>query len=1097
MFGAFQVRARWSLLRLLVAVSMSVLCASAANAQPPMEDPGPRHVGPDIIYLKNEQGKLVPVPIGLSLEKLEELFQIDRGLRQPNERDSYSISELRITGVVTQKNIAELSMVLTVQVTDTDQTVRIPLGLPNAVPIADAQYDGPGEHRLEYNVVEKSYFSRIRSTEANKDHTITLKLLRKIEQIGDEQALALELPNAPLSKLELTIPCGNLAVRVSQNGQLQDVMRQPDLTKVTVIGAKGKHRLTWSKESSPMEAAHKKALFRAEGKITARIESLESVTSRAVFTIRSFGQPVESVRIRVPAGAELIPNDDQDYTVSILESDAADPRDVALVELTQPTSEAFVVRLDVRQTNSNGQATVPLGGFFIEDAFRHSGHLVLAADGDWRLQWDDQQLRNLRQVKSSPDLAPESDVRAVFAYDRQPNVLQVNVTRNTTRIRTKPVYVFRVSNDRVQLSARYTVDIRGAITPSVTFDFASWEVDDVRAEGAILDNEVILDDVSPLVVPLQRNYPRQMNIEVIALKPIDQESHQLTLDFPTMNDATSTSPLIVVVEDENIELTIATEQASRLDFREVPEEISLTEKERATAQCYRLSDWQAGGPLGYEYDRKPRFIQTDMETHVDLTEPAKAAQRIDLDVHNEPLEELRLFLPEGFAEDFDVELDGSGIDVVRDDSLTIFSDASPAGQWYAAPLPTPRLGTVRLTIRFSVDFKLPLNDASTRFAIPLARPEADEVTSNRIVFVAPPETQLRNTNEQWQRIDGSHLESTTSLVTLQSEVFARQSDIEVRAAPRQHKTSTVVDRAMVQTWFSRNARRDRVVALFHGNEDSLTIRLPGAARENIVYARVDGEPQQTNVSGNELTVPVDPSTDQKEQAPHQLEIVYGLDRDTAGRLNIRFPELLGVRWVDKMAWHLVLPPGENLIQSPANMVNTSWDLPFWSPNHGTSQESLESWLGVEQQESPTQFYNEYTFHVFGWPESLQVRTLRSGPLVLWVGLPLLVLTIAACHFRLLRHPSVILTIFSGIILAGLRWPLPVLQMTPYFLFACLVCACVPLLRRWTHPRTQPTSTPVDGIPNKTTVTYRRPDSGSSNLSASASSISGAMGSLEP
>ena len=105
-------------------------------------------IHPSTYYLKDKQGNLQAVP-NFTLEDFEELYKLKHQLGQGDPRPRYVLQQMLATGSVNAAGQAELNIQFRILVNE-DQWTRIPLRLDQAVLRETAQYQGPGEHILNF-----------------------------------------------------------------------------------------------------------------------------------------------------------------------------------------------------------------------------------------------------------------------------------------------------------------------------------------------------------------------------------------------------------------------------------------------------------------------------------------------------------------------------------------------------------------------------------------------------------------------------------------------------------------------------------------------------------------------------------------------------------------------------------------------------------------------------------------------------------------------------------------------------------------------------------------------------------------------------------
>ena len=133
-----------------------------SDRPPPSRNQRPAVVelAPELMYLRDESGKLVPVP-GFSYEDFLELMRLKHELAQPAvEAPPYSFQQIILEGE-TNGRLAHLTARFDVLLTEPDW-VQVPLGMGSAALEGPVDYEGGGECLLDYYERESQYRAWLR-----------------------------------------------------------------------------------------------------------------------------------------------------------------------------------------------------------------------------------------------------------------------------------------------------------------------------------------------------------------------------------------------------------------------------------------------------------------------------------------------------------------------------------------------------------------------------------------------------------------------------------------------------------------------------------------------------------------------------------------------------------------------------------------------------------------------------------------------------------------------------------------------------------------------------------------------------------------------
>jgi hypothetical protein len=171
---------------------------------------------------------------------------------------------------------------------------------------------------------------------------VTLQMSIALHGLGDERRLAMAVPRATESSLRLTTSePGAIAMLHQGDGivAVRDVAS--GRSEIAVLGPAGDLELAWRTGQNPL--AQQAAQLDASGEILVRVESEHRITSDARLRVRSYGPPLETFRVRLPAGMELVPINLAGYTLTPLSLSA---EEVGSPAGRAPAGQLVDVRLD-------------------------------------------------------------------------------------------------------------------------------------------------------------------------------------------------------------------------------------------------------------------------------------------------------------------------------------------------------------------------------------------------------------------------------------------------------------------------------------------------------------------------------------------------------------------------------------------------------------------------------------------------------------------------------------------------------------------------------------------------------------------------------
>jgi hypothetical protein len=439
----------------------------------------PQASRPDVYYLRDKDGKLVPVP-DFTYEDFKRLYDLDRQLADAVAPPRYVLNRITAQGLVEDEVVRlRVEFRLTLK---TDSWVAVPLRLSGAVLRSEPLYDGPGQVLLEHQADRDGYVAWLRDT-AEKPRLLTLDLAVPLRKQGTGRRLAFTAPAAAVSELRLTVP-GQKIVAQAGEGATPPIVRPSGSkqSEIQVSGIGGEFQLSWSDSPAPTAAAA--VALEATAAVSVRIEGPKRLTSEGRLRVRSYGAPLTSFRVRLPAGLEWFPLNEPGNQVALVETTRESGKAPAsVVEVTLENKSGFVADVRLRAVTPAKEppadARIETLGFEVLNAVRQQGVVDFVVEGDWSVTWPDRQ--NVLQMEV-PAALRQQRVAARFEYYRQPCSLGVLVQPRQTRVYAEPTYALRVDSDVLRLSAAIRYRVRGPSAARVQLNLAGWRIDNLRPE---------------------------------------------------------------------------------------------------------------------------------------------------------------------------------------------------------------------------------------------------------------------------------------------------------------------------------------------------------------------------------------------------------------------------------------------------------------------------------------------------------------------------------------------------------------------------------------------------------------------------------------
>jgi hypothetical protein len=960
--------------------------------------PLPGEVGPAEYLVPDRDGKLQHV-LNFSFERFMRLYRLQQRLDPQDEQPHFVIQEIRISGIAKDRQ-AELTAEFSIDVRDSGW-VRVPLRLGQAVLLKEAEYEGPGEQLLDFEN-QQGYVSWIHS-EPGKVHKITLKLLVPLVAIGGETVLKLNLPRAPLSKLELRVTGDPIQGRVSEESELVQGAAVDGQTPLTVLRLGGDFELAWRVPSS--SAAEAPVQLEAIGKLLVRIDG-RSVNTEARLAVRSFGGPFDRFQLRLPPGANLIGANQIGVQLALLSSD--DKRgQLYEVRLKRKTVGPLDLRLVTERRYNAGQADelLELGGFEVQGAVSQWGHIAVVVVGDWQVIWGPQQ--NVRQIDELPDVLRRENLVAGFEYNLQPFSLAARVVPQKTRINVESSeYQISVGAQQVQLQARWKYNIRGAKLRTLDIELPGWEIDEIGPPGLVNPEVALGTDELVSSIPLAQAAAGQLDVTLRAHQNLAAGESELSFTIPRPHADTVSPAIVAISPADNVELTPRPESIVGLASQSLRSPLKLVERQQDPL-FYRTEGKESRFVAGIQLHEQA--ISADALSTVSVEEQTVSVeQRLVFQVAYEPVDSLTILVPRGLPLDsVGVTLDGQPLSVgsARGDPLSAAEE-----QAVRISLPGPRIGRLELQLRYTLTHDKLTPAATTSVTVPLAMPGVGKFGHNQLRVLPQAGIVAVVRNGLWTA-EANSVAIPSALQFIASQpVGELPLALELKQRPMEGKT--VVECGWIQTILVRGERQDRVLYRFHSGERQLRVALPSGAIRESLEVSLDGKPITTvDEARGEYVIPL--STGDGDQ--HLLDLSYSFPRrSSSNRLLADPPEIRPAPRMRQLYWELIMPSTDHLLLAPAEFTSEySWVRSgfLWHREPSLDQAELEHLLGATSAATPNSAQvNRYLFSTVRLVPPLELWWAPRSVLVFGASALLLAVGLALIYYPLLRHPATVFTL---------------------------------------------------------------------------------------
>jgi hypothetical protein len=982
--------------------------------------------------LRDSKGNLVPV-VGIPFEEFEQLLRAKKGL-SPALPPSYTVETVSLAGKAGARS-ADFQLTMTIRVRE-NGWIRIPLHLAGAVIREPMQHEGPGQHFFSYDSAVDGYVCWLNGNDA-RPHVIRIPLSLPITSTGEEQRLALSLPRATESSLRMVVdsPAVDSSLTAGE-GIVSSRSLENGSAEITVAGAAGDMQLAWRLRRKTVGSASQ---LDASGEIAVRIHSEHRIAADARLRVRGYGPPIESFRVRLPPGMELISTTSVGgYSLAVIDPETTDnrPKNAAqaqqLVEvrLDKPAPSVEVLLRTQREADTAAAAWFSPAQFAVVGAVRQRGTIDFSMDGEWQLDWKDD--KTVHRVELMPDTAA-ARVVARYEYFRQPCGLAVKVSARPSRLSVEPIHRVYIEADRVRIESLLKYRFRGARADNLSFEMAGWVFDRLTPDSLL---DFPIEDAAnagEMRIPFRPGVapPSDLELKLEAHRSLPGGIEQLAMEFPRPRADVLVPATIFIFAAENIELTPQHEEIHGLSAESASSR--PLEKEHPSLIFRDL-----GGEEPARFVANLRTLKRATNTSAKATahierQQIQVEQRIEYQVSHEPQREFVLLAPREVAssDSLDIQINGQSSPVQQLAQPLVDDERLVRLQAIAAQ---PLLGIFSATIRYSLPLAWDRTSAGS-LTLPLVLPvdEGDgSFSSQQVQFQLNDDVNIEP--EQVENEDAAQPVAVRGVPNAYSwDVAASFSQWSLVPGRSAAAATTHISQMWIQTWLAPEVRHERVALRLSTIQDSVRLRLPPGVRQSSIQAAVDSEKveprkgplvRSSATGSGEITIPL-----KNRGREFAVEVWYSLDPPPR-RLGICHGELRTAQIPDAEAprrayWQLVTSPGEHLISFPQQLsAEMAWSADrfhmFRRPI--LDQRQLESWMKASRQDLLPYTAHEYLFGaVARWP-TLTVQTARSSAVVGLASAIILLVGLAFLYVPALRRPEILFAASLVLAASAIIWP---------------------------------------------------------------------------
>lgn len=1034
-----------------------------AGVEPP---PVIRERTPELYYLKDESGRLVPVP-GFRYADFLDLFRIREGLGGPALPPDAVLESVVVT--IDARRFEPASGSCPVAVECRVRQARggwamVPLDLGQVLLDGPPEHDGPGRMLVDADPQGKGYrcwFEPSAGVEAELRHTVRLAGRLPVTAGDEQESFMLSLPLAVTSRIDIDTARASPQATLRPPGRGRvDVAAADGGSRVTVTAVSGDVRiLLASTPATPAADALAEAVcesvVRIDGRtaaITARLRlaNLPPAVARVAVTL-----PPGVLLRRVAGDGTLVVGADTDQTVTIAVD--RDDRGAAEIELVCE-----------RPIDPSGNAPFEPLGFAVAgiEPWRQRGRANLVVEGDWQATWDT--VPGIRRV-DPPAGERDAGLVASFAYDAQPASLPLRISPRRSRVVIEPAYRYDVSAARIELQAELRVAARGAPVGGISLELdPAWRLGEVGPAG-VVDAGGVSVDGDRITIPFLQPLAGDAVVEIEAARTVAPTAEAVSWSLPVPRADLVGPASVIVSSDSDIEL-LPEAAGSRGLVRQTAATLSPGDAERM-ALVYRLD----APPGTFAATRRflPRRVEAAIATRVIIDERELAvSETIRLDVLHVPLEFLELRLAESALESGTLEIRQGG-ELLDPAEIEDTGEVDAAGRplkLVRSLLPVPLLGRGQVTVQYRIPTPAVPPQTTVAVDLPLPLPMVTGTLRQSVTVEEAATLAVVPRSEAWRRdVSGPPGGGRSWSVSKPKDVFA----LALSARTREAASVTVIEAAWLRTRLFPDRREDVATYVVAPAQSQLEIDLPTAPAAASLEVRLDGSslPVTAREDGR-LVIDIVPPGGGSRLLEIRTTAAWGGTIAGLGLpwpLRLDAPRFAGDVVERQFSWEVELLPDDHLLGMPARWTSQQrwrWRGAGWSREPNVSPGELAEWIAatlrrpaVTVAADPARGETRLVYAGIGSPGLAAAWVVPTWLIVLVCSGASLALGLMMVHAAAWRRPAAVVGLAAaGAVLATALpelMPLVGQAALPGAILAVLAAA----LRRFSEPPAQRRAAP--------------------------------------
>lgn len=1009
---------------LLAVFVLAQACLAARGAEPAATV---SEAEPELFYLRDDAGRLVPVP-GFHYRDFVDLLRLKDGLPGLPQPPAAVLERIDVSGDLPARDRSVCQVTVTAHLRQIRAGwARIPLALGGFVLTGSPKHEGGGRFILDADAKARGYDAWLEA-DADTRHVVTLVGEVAVGQSPTADAVRFDLPRATASLVRLRTLRPTPQVDVRPAGPVPRIAPADDGSAGNIVECSGvsgvfevviADRRDGERAGDAPPQAVVESLVRIDGTIA---------TTTATVQFEGLPGTTRDVRIALPPQTRLEAVAEPASLVRVM---GDEERPEALVRIEPDLTGRAVVDLTCeRPVDATGAAIFEPMGFAVAGipVWRQRGRVSLVVDGEWQIDWDDQ--GGCRRV-DPPVAARRPGFVAAFSYDAQPVRLPLRVRPRGSRVVVEPAYRYDIGATRIGLVATLRVIVRGAPVSRIVLGLDGWSIDDVGPTG-IVDAAAVVNSGGSIVIPFLQPLSGETTVDVRCSLPVDRSAATVGWKLPVPR-ADLVGPAQVTVASES-DIEVLPEPAGIMGL--VRQVAAPPRRGEAPRIAYRLDG--AEGAFSARRRFLPRRTDAVVVAQAAIATPRmRVDETIRFDVANLPLEFLDLAVARSVLDGGSLEIRQEG-ELLNPFEVSTSSEVPDGLATIRVMLASPLLGAGDLAVTFSVPTPDVPRESTVAESLPLVLPLEARIIRQSFSLATGEQFAVDVRGADWTRDVGSQAANPTRTWIATGAQAAVPLALATR--PESGAGDTVVEAAWYETRLLPDRRDDVRTFAITSSAPALRVWLSlptadGAGRTDALpRVRVDGTPVAVVADAEgAVRVPLPATAVDVGSRRYVLEVESTVPRGRSGaalalpeRIVLAAPRFQPGTVLRRFCWELHVAADEHIVVPPAGWTpQQRWQWGELGPEFVplVTRAALADWIAAAALRRPATAdvpvaERRVVYAGVGDPGTAVLWVAPTWLLVLVVSGATLVLGLAFVYRPGLRRVPVVLSIGACVALAA-------------------------------------------------------------------------------